>query len=190
MYYRKWFLVLSAIFILSACATKVDNIKKDVPSNQLDSNEGYLMLTVDTNTDLQRILINGSNSIEVGREDVRRGSNHILVALPAGQYYIERITTRNIWGLRNHFDFDEDEALDWRFNVAVGTVSYVGQLRIESSFWGGYSSFVLVNQASQAQEYLEQNFPALLNNHRVVYQGPGEDNFFDVIRSMPNKEMQ
>lgn len=188
MYLRKWAAALAALLLLSACATKVENIKQDIQTNQLELGQGYLMMTIETNADLHRIVIGGEKTIEVSQEDVRKGSNHILVALPAGDYYFERVTTNTLAG-KVYYDFDdEDEEQDWRFSVAPNGISYVGSFRVRNSNWGFYSSFTLINQSSQALEYLEENFPALLSNHNVSYQGPGEDAFFDVVKSIPQRD--
>lgn len=185
MYLRKSGLVLVFAFILTACATRVENIKQDVQTNQLAVGQGYLMMTIETNTDMRSIEIDGQQAIQVGQEDVRKGSNHILVALPAGEYYFSQVTAHNLFGT-SRFDLEDDKDQDWGFKVEANTISYVGLFRVENSNWGYYSSFILINQSSQALEYLEENFPLLLNNHQIAYQGPGEDDFFEVIRTTPH----
>ncbi|WP_162926324.1 hypothetical protein [Teredinibacter purpureus] len=46
------------------------------------------MIAVDTNTDLESILIMGEKSILLTPDDLESGSNYILIKLPVGDYHI------------------------------------------------------------------------------------------------------
>ena len=165
--------VLLSTLLLTACATKVKSIKSDRDIN-LKPNDGYLMLTVDTSVDLSRITIDGEKTIILTKSDLTAGSNHILITLPAGQYWFDRI--RFFIGLGEAYV--ELERGMWDFQAKPGMISYVGKLKVKSSRWGKNTQYILINNSSQALEYLEENFANILKNRSVDYQGPGDDNFF------------
>lgn len=168
--------VLFSTLLLNACATKVKSIKNDRDIN-LKPNDGYLMLSVDTSVDLSRITIDGEKTIVLTRSDLRAGSNHILITLPAGNYYFDKI--RFYIGLREAYV--ELERGMWDFQAKPGMISYVGKLKVKSSRWGRNTQYILINNSSQALEYLEQNFANILKSRTIDYQGPGDDNFFKVV---------
>jgi hypothetical protein len=151
------------------------DVDKDL---ELTSQEGYLLMSVETVRDLKKIIISGKKKIELTTNDLKEGSNYILLPLPAGKYKIEKVFTKN----KIYFEFDEhlEEGI-WRFNVAPNVISYIGNLEavVSSSGWRG--RFEFVNQSSQALEYLEKEFPTILESRKIQYTGPGEDRFFQLI---------
>lgn len=171
-------LALLLVFTLTACATKVKSIKKDIDVN-LKPDEGYLMFTVDTSFSLNKILITGEKAVQLTKDDLRKGSNTILITLPEGNYRFEQITFDTGW-YRNTIELNEGY---WDFKAKSGSISYVGHIRVKRTFWGRNTEYVLINKASQALEYLEQNFANILASRTIDYQGPGEDNFFKVVNS-------
>lgn len=168
--------VLLSVVFLVACATKVNSIKRDVAVN-LEQGEGYLMFTVDTAINLEKIKISGQKDIVVTSKDLRTGSNTILLRMPSGNYYFDRVYFRRVF--YEHWVEFEPEL--WRFSTKPGEISYVGHLKIDNPFLRKEASFSLVNRSSEALEYLQQNFANILKVRSVDYQGLGEDNFLNFV---------
>ncbi|MCJ8268579.1 MAG: hypothetical protein MJK04_04165 [Psychrosphaera sp.] len=176
-------LLILLLGLLPGCATKITSIKADLPIN-IKSNEGYLMLAIDTNVNLINLRLGGKKSPEFQREDLRVGSNYLLTSLPAGQYYLRSIGSRGIYHRNNH-KLDGDEL---KFTIKPNQINYVGTVHLRKAVWSPSSRFILINQSSLAFEYLQQHFPKLLASQGISYQGPGEDNFFDVINLQPTQQ--
>lgn len=170
--------VLASVILLVSCATKVNSLQEDVDIN-LDPDEGYLMFTVDTSSNLHKIRISGEKNVVITSKDLKRGKNTILLPMPAGEYHFDRIHFRTFFSER----FLELVPEHWRFTTSAGKISYVGHLKLENPLFGNEASFFLVNKASEAIEYLEQNFSAILNKREVDYQGPGEDGFMAFVKN-------
>jgi len=168
-------LLLAIILTLSACKTTVETITTD---QDIISNEemGYLLVGVETNRSLRAINLGGESGIRLSHEDLRQGSNFILVELAAGEYVVEKVEL-NRW-LRL---FLEDEE-NWAFTVKPQTISYVGHLEIiGGGFFSRSSSIEFVNRSTEAVEFMEDSFPSILLNRDLYYGGPGNDSFFDVL---------
>ena len=135
----------------------------------------------DVNYDLNEIQINGEKRISLSKDDLQKGSNYILVQIPAGRYEIKKImaTTHNYFKLGDEL---------WEFEVKPATISYVGDLEITQRLWGRLAYFELINRSSIALEFLEEHFPKLVNTRKVQYGGLGEDRFFEVIADPATKE--
>ena len=177
MRFYKLFFLLSFLFTLlftTSCATKVSSIKQD---RDLISSpeEGYLLIAVDTNVDLNSIDIDGEKDIILTEKDLISGSNYILVNLPAGDYVIETVRTSKYV----RFELDDDI---WEFQVKPGVVTYVGHLEVKTKIWGFLAFFELINKSSFALEYMEENFPEILAGRDMEYGGKGEERFFQTVR--------
>ncbi|QBY04029.1 hypothetical protein E2K93_06370 [Thalassotalea sp. HSM 43] len=165
------------------CATKVSSIKKDQVTG-LKQNDGYFLLAVDTNQKIEEIVISGPTSIALGQADLQRGNNYILLALPEGEYSLSKVQFSK-YAKRNDFDNEL-----WSFAVKKNTISYVGHLNMEVYLFFGaaYSQLKLLNNSSIALEYMEKNFADVIDNKAMIYTGPGEDKFFDVVRPQTNQQ--
>lgn len=169
-------LLLSCALLLSACASKVTNIKEDRDTLS-KADEGYLLIGIETNRSLKAIYIDGPKSLVLTAEDIRSGSNYILANLPLGDYTITRLNLSHYSFLK--FDNDEES---WQFTLAPNKVNYVGHLDITTvGYWNTRSHIVLENRSSEALQYMEQNFPTILSGRSLNYGGPGEDSFFDYL---------
>ncbi|WOH37425.1 hypothetical protein RI844_19020 [Thalassotalea fonticola] len=180
----KLLLLACLAIILTACATKVSSIKKEqsVTLNQ-QKKEGFFLLAVDTNRQLQEIVISGPKSIALGKEDLKKGNNYILLNLPEGEYTLSKIKFNKYARLKS---FDDEL---WSFRVEKNAVSYVGHLSMKVyTYWWytSYSQLELLNNSSIALEYMENNFPTILAGKKMQYAGPGKDNFFNVVRPQYN----
>lgn len=82
-----FFIMCYLNFFLVSCTSHVSSIKKDVDI-PLAQKEGYLMLGVDTNYDLQWVKLWGKKNVLLTKDDLKSGSNFILVNIPEGSYRI------------------------------------------------------------------------------------------------------
>ena len=167
-------LTLSLILIiLSGCTSKLRSIKSDQDTH-LDGGEGYLLMAINTNRTLERLFVTGSQNFSLSNNDVRAGTNYILINLPAGKYEFSRA---EFWSL--YIDIPSIEH-DWTFEIESDSISYVGDLELESV--GGRRTYVeLVNNSSVALEFMEERFPNILKSRTIKYKGPGTDDFYQLV---------
>lgn len=184
-------LLIPLLFALASCAQKVTSISSDVDKS-LDENTGYLLIGINTNRYLQEILVTGTKSLKLTSDDLKRGTNYLLVDVPAGHYQIDRVRFNKFVRL----ELEDDEDFDWGFNVTPGSISYVGHLDIETFgfSWGYFSNLrsklELENRSTDALKFMEENYPNILDSRWITYQGPGQDRFFDYIQTLKNKEVR
>jgi hypothetical protein len=168
------------VFVLSACRSTVKTIDED--NSQLIRNKtekGYLLIGVETNYSLRNINIGGQRSIRLSHKDLRSGTNFILVPLDAGTYEVEDVGFNRYMSARLR---DED---DWSFTIKAQTISYVGHLEISSrSQFSKYLSIELVNRSTEAVDFMTVNFPNIYSTQTLYYGGPGEDDYFDFIKTL------
>lgn len=178
---RHFLFALSCLLLVSSCATSVSSIKNDALSvNETNSNvsRGYLLIGVETNRDLKNIFISGMQTIKLSHEDLRFGTNYILIELAAGNYLIDSVALNNYQKLR----LSDEE--NWRFEIKPDTVSYIGHLELQSR---GFFSFVsrveLVNRSTEAIEFMESDFPTILSARKMYFGGPSDDHFFNYLNA-------
>lgn len=171
----KWGLIYVLTLLLLGCGATKNTISTD--KDILASNkDGYLLMAVDTSLDLSTIRVFGRTSFTLSKDDLRKGTNYILLALPAGDYRFTKITIG-----RTYFMLDDEI---WDFSIKPQVISYVGDFSFERVSGGAHTS--LENQSSLALEFLEKSFPNILAQRSVDYQGPGEDNFFEFAAQLSN----
>lgn len=175
MTFERRFPAMALAVLLGGCATEVTSIR-DGENAVLNEAEGFLLIEVDTTHDLESIWISGEKKIKLTSADLQAGSNYILVNLPAGDYEIYRVD------LNGFFYYKLENDL-WDFSVRKDIISYVGNLTFEGHRWGTSGHFALINRSSFALEYLQDNFPNLLQSRSIEFSGPGADHFFDVVSS-------
>lgn len=158
---------------LSGCVSKVTSLQQDLDTG-LESEEGYLLIGVDTNRQLDEIHLSGRRGFILTQSDLDEQENYILFKAPAGEYKISKVDINYFVGFRLNDD-------NWGFSVKPGVISYVGDLKVRTNRWSIHGEFALVNESSQALEYLENNFPHLLSSRQVAYYGPGDDDFFTLV---------
>ncbi|WP_346836810.1 hypothetical protein [Microbulbifer sp. SAOS-129_SWC] len=175
--YRENFLFLILFsLMLSACVTRVDAIKRDKDIG-LAKDEGYLLIAVDTNQQLEKIHIRGEKALILTADDLKSGTNYILTKVPAGHYKIRRVDFNSFYGYRLTGGI-------WGFDVEPNVISYVGTLDVVKNRWSLDARVELSNRSSEAMEFLEGNFPELSGIRSVKYCGPGEDDFFEIVKSV------
>ena len=171
----RFLLYISLVFI-SSCATQVISIKKD-GSVELQPNEGFFLLGMESNTSLRQITISGPQNIILTSEDLRRGASYLLVNLPAGTYTIDRIFFNYSYRMSLR---DSDK---WKFRISSNKVTYIGHFELAVKRRGGWpvAYTELVNRSSEALEIMEKNYPIIFQNNSMSYGGPGRDDFIDYI---------
>lgn len=170
-----WIVIL--VFSLG-CSTQVSSIKNDQVTS-LSADEGYLFLVVDNSNNLYEMHIKGVKNIILTDADLRRNSNYILLKLPEGKYEISEIKLNTYYSVNL-----KERDKYWSFNIYKNSISYAGHLitKRNYNFYNPGLSLEIENQSSVAMEYLELNFPVLLESTQVNYSGPGEDDFFKFIQ--------
>ena len=182
-------LLLFLLAGLFSCAQQVTSISTDVDV-KMEEGDGYLLIGVDTNRILREIYISGEKSLLLSSQDLKKGTNYILINVPAGEYQLERVR----FSRRTRVELSSSD-YHWKFNVAPGVVSYVGHLDVETQgftwlyFSNLRSHLELENRSSDALVFMEENFPTILNNRWISYQGPGNDPFFDYLKQLPRPEV-
>ncbi|WJG10541.1 hypothetical protein [Aliiglaciecola sp. LCG003] len=170
--------LLLLLAFLTSCTVKVSSIKQDVDV-ELEHDAGYLLLGVDSNSDLDSIKIYGADNIRLTREDLRSGTQYILIDLEAGDYHIGNIKLNYFW----YIDLEEGY---WDFTVRRGEISYIGHLEVKSrsSLWmlQSQSDVELVNRSTEALLFMESQFPTILENRTLNYTGPSSDPFLRLMQ--------
>ena len=170
------FIALLSVLLLSSCATSVSSIKSDatnVENAKSLNDRGYLLIGVETNRSLKNIFIIGEENIKLSHEDLRMGTNYILIDLAAGDYLISNIA------LNDYQKLLLDDKDNWRFEIKPKTISYIGHLELASrGFFNRGIRIELVNRSTEALEFMEDNFPTILSAQEMHFGGPSEDYFF------------
>lgn len=171
------YFIFLLLLIISSCATKVHTLKVDKDVN-LSSGSGYILFGIDTSQNLKSLLLNGEKKIRLTHENLKKGSNYLLVDIKAGIYYIDKIRMNNNWST-----WFKDKKF-WNIKIKPQQVNYVGHLEIKPTGNSAYSNSIeLINRSSEALEFMEENYPNILNNRTMVYGGPGEDKFFELVKN-------
>lgn len=182
----KQFLLLICVgWLLSGCIQPISKLKND-QDRPLDSNTGYLLMSVDTNVDLHSIMLSGTKYLQLTAQDLKFGSNYIMVDVPAGDYEISDIKLNRYLVIELTDDM-------WNFHVEPGKINYIGHLSVDA-IWSYYSfdgvRAILENQSTNALEYLERHFPKIYQARGLNYAGPGEDHFFEYARKVKEGTVQ
>ncbi len=172
--------------LMSSCTTQLTSI---APGDELtlEPDQGALVLAIDTNVSLQELQLLGKQTLVFSEEDLKRGTNYLVVPVPAGTYhfgpvYLEKSFLRiSIQPHRQHQDL-------WAFEIQPGVINYVGHLEIISRGRWYFNEMVLLNNSSITLEFLEREFESLLGQYRLHYAGPGEDDFFEVVSAQGGQE--
>lgn len=172
--------------LLMACGTTVQKLEQDVDKN-LGADAGYLLIGIETDFDLKSIHISGPDTLILDHKDVNTEASYILVDAEAGIYTFEKIRLDSYWRLKL-----DDEDISWEFEIKPNQISYVGdfEVNIPHHWLIGPSYVELINRSSEALEFLEENFPNILASREIVYTGPGNDGFFDFVKTLDKKESE
>ena len=177
---RAIYILLCALLALSACRSTVTTMKADTDQiRTVDPSMGYLLMGVETNSDLKHIDINGPTPIRLTHTDLKEGTSYILIPLAAGEYSLSNVQFNSYYNSRmKNRDI-------WQFEIKQSTVSYVGHLEVKTrGFFVFYSSIELVNRSTEALDFMHEDFPSILNNRVMYYGGPGEDTYFQFVNGL------
>jgi acetyl esterase/lipase len=146
-------------------------------SAELAPDEGYLFLPVQTNTELDYLIL---DHVDSGKRlkfnDVSIGENHALIKLKAGQYYWKRI--RKMVGYYSYsFKFEKHK---YQFTVQPGVVNYAGNWMFNMDWKddGRFSARLTVSN-KMAYEWLNyrRHFAPLVKGQELVYSGQVRDDY-------------
>ena len=176
-------LLLLATLLLASCSTTKTAIKKDVDIN-LNPEHGYVLIGLNTNQILEYMILDGPSKIALTQEDLQPNTEYILTTVPAGVYQITEIAT-----IRYKLsEFDQNK---WSFEVKPGRISYIGDLQFEQqSFFSNRFYMSMDNRATAALEFLQQNFPNILESRQLHYSGPGDDKFLDFFYQYQKQQQE
>lgn len=175
----KHFLTFLLICTLAGCVNTANKMTTDVDTLK-EPNLGYALIGLQSRKGFKSLLLNGEEYVRLDANDINQSSTYLLIPLKAGTYNFYRVEFNLGY---TEFNTDSDY---WEFTVTPGTVNYVGHLKMSGRSTFGISEAKLVNHSSNALEFMEQEFPNILESRQIVYGGPGEDNFYDFIRTLPD----
>ena len=89
-------LLLMSTVVLFACSQQVSSIKSS-SHDSVSVNGGYLLLSVDSDVDLEELKVSGQKNFFLGAADLTAGNHYILIDLPAGQYQIDSVKLNQRW---------------------------------------------------------------------------------------------
>ena len=175
-------LLSSILLLLAGCvATSVSSQKQDT-DKLVETNQGYLLIGLVNDYDIQALYVWGEENLKLTREDLSAGENYILLPVKAGEYYFGRIDYNYYY----RTSLNED---DWRFEVKPGRINYVGHLTVEQPFYYFFANHIeLKNRAATAQLFMEKYFPGLLTSREMFYAGPGQDRFYSLIAALEEQQ--
>lgn len=139
--------------------------------DELATDEGYLFLSLNTNTDISRLTIDGEGfGNKIRFNDISQGSNYALLKVKAGEYHWEHINIYvGLGAVRYHMKKD-----DFPFVVKPGVVNYPGVWFFNASWAGNLRTRMSLhnfNDLSFAKEYFNKYYQDLVNDVPFKYQG-------------------
>ena len=166
-------LALVALNLLVATAVQagMDPVKTgEIP--ELDSDEGLLVVAVDTTTPIAGVYMRKDGSVMKASvlKKIEAGRSSRLMRLPAGRYGWHSVST----DFGSRFELADDP--EFYFDVRPGTITYGGDLvyRPYSLFRATIHS---VNHALAALDWLESEHPQLYAHYSFTYSGHYPDPF-------------
>jgi len=144
---------------------------------ELAPNEGLLILHIDTEIPLKRLILSGrtiTRSLAKGR--------HVWIArAPEGIYRWEMIEIENERHRRLKYELEPDEELT--FEVEAGKINYPGELSIRpgsQSWWGNRTLIVRNrNHSAMAVRELKDSYESILRSLPLHYAGSSGDGFLE-----------
>ncbi len=153
----------------------------------LDVDEGYLFMSLNTNTDISRITIDGVGfGKKIRFNDIKRGSNYALLKVKAGEYYWEHINIFvGVGAIRKHLTKDE-----YSFSVKPGVVNYPGSWNFGAKWVGNFRARMNLenfNNLSYEIEHFNNQFASLIDPHPFEYQGQINDPYANFLTKVVAK---
>ena len=141
-------------------------------NEKLSDNEGYLYLSIDSQTGFKYFTIwhvNGGKPLRF--DDVSSGKNHALIKLKAGDYYWVRFKVGNYF-----YDFKRTQ---FPFKIEPGVINYPGTWNFAFKSNNNIGTLFINSTNNFSTEYksLKKHHHALTNDYQFKFQGDVPDHF-------------
>ena len=148
-------------------------------NEKLAKNEGYLYLSIDSQTSFRYFtiwLVNGGKQIRF--DNVSSGKHHALIKLKAGDYYWVRFKIGNYF-----YDFNRTQ---FPFSVEPGVINYPGtwDFGFKSNNNTGTLFINNTNKYSSELEEFKKSHQKLLENYQFKFQGDVPDHFSEYYQDV------
>ncbi len=187
-------LLLVISLLLSSCRTNFIPLKPDEPI-QIDPEQGFLLMRIDSSSkntvfirigsrspiitnSLYKILIRGATNGVFSEQFLQEG-RFLLIPLAEGHYEFQKVEM-NDFPTNSYIKLKTTETQSWEFDVKAGQINYIGDFRFRVQPDGIRVVVEMANRSSYALEYMEQNFPKLLERYAIRYTGFGKDRFLEI----------
>lgn len=127
---------------------------------------------------LKTISLKGDKSFVLTESDLKKGTNYILIEIPAGNYKLDNVRLSNYYysTLKDGY---------WDFEVKPRSINYIGNFNVSVYyFYGLRTNLYLENKSVDALEFMRKNFSDTLERYAIVYASKGEDYFFGAYATM------
>lgn len=180
-----------ACMILTSLLASADGSRAQDTPEPLGSNEGYLLVALDTaNSRFRSISLDGGLTLgdvyTIKRDEIGPGVNYRLIKLKAGEYHWARLlieSSANVRQFRQVFyDLDDDR---FAMQVIASRISYGGHLYADFDYSTG--DFKFLNRVTMAIDHLRECCNEQLERYGFAYTGPGEDPFPDFYLGLPDQ---
>ena len=164
-----------------AASFNTEQIINQSGGETLAADEGYLFLSLNTNTDISRLTIDGEGfGNKIRFNDIKQGTNYALLKVKAGEYHWEHINIFvGLGAVRYRL-----QKTDYPFVVKPGMVNYPGAWYFNASWAGNLRTRMSLqnfNDLSFAKEYFNKNYQNLVKDVPFKYQGKIEDPYADFL---------
>lgn len=155
-------------------------------SNISHSKDGtYLLLGLNVQSGIKEIRFTGERTIDINQNDLLVHPDYILLKVKPGQYRLTRVKTNN---RQQAVGFEKEL---WTFNIQKEAINYVGHISASRAplLLSFFSQLYIEqeNYSSLAWKYMEANHKDMMLKLPLVYQGPGHDEFFTLMREDSEK---
>jgi dipeptidyl aminopeptidase/acylaminoacyl peptidase len=145
---------------------------------KLDADEGLLLVSVDTEQPLEAVYMKQEGALLKSRvlRKAAAGRASTLVRVAAGRYGWSTLRVGD-WARSGYWaDFNLDDDPESYFDVRAGVVNYPGDLVVKS-IDGRHAYIQSMNHGLLAIDWLDSNYPGLLEKRELVYSGHYADPF-------------
>ena len=152
----------------------------------LSSDEGYLLLSLETYDHIGELVIKPVNSgKKIKFKGVSIGENFALIKLKAGEYYWDKIKYYFLLGTMP-FNYKKS---DFTFKVEAGVINYPGTWYANLKFIGNGSAalpFKAINKLSYELGKFRKRYSDIYEKYPFKYQGTIKDNYPDFFKHVSN----
>ena len=162
--------LLFLIFLVSFCSHS-EKYKK-LP--KLKSNQGYFVVSYSGNYPPYHFSIVSNDIIFKSQKDLSDFDSKVgykIIVLDAGEYKYSRLKLAKS---SRYYKLRDNEFL---FTITAGTINYAGDLIFEYQHYNRSITSNVVNHISKSYLWLQENYPKLIDKHKIIYSGLGEDDF-------------